>query len=266
MAWAASPWSHSTSKIPFLPGWNGHTQFWRAVVEKLAPQSKTTDAANPNRGGRNFEFSGGDIASGLYGQLEQFDVPTISFGWVVLFIFIYIIVVGPVDYLILKFVFKRLELTWLTFPAVVLTVSLLAYFTAYAIKGKDLNVNKLDLIDIDLRDSLGDDFQPTGGRVFGTTWFTIRSPRIQNYTIGIEPVLQNWIPGMAAPLSPIEPTMSWLGRPEHTGMAASGRGGRSPSLFNRSYRYQRPGNGAARRADPGVDHKVIYRRLGSRPG
>ena len=222
-------------KDPFFAGWNGHTKFWKVLVEKLAPQSKTTDA---NHGGGAYGRSTHeDIGSQLYAQLEAFDVTTISFGWVALFILIYIIVVGPVDYFILKFVFKRLELTWVTFPAVVITVSLLAYFTAYAIKGKDLNVNKLDLIDIDMRDSLSDDFQPTGARVFGTTWFTIRSPRIQNYTIGIEPVLQNWKPGSAASLSPIEPTMSWLGRPENFGMAASGRG-RSPGLFSRTYKYQ----------------------------
>ncbi len=225
-------------KDPFIAGWRGQHQFWRAVVEKLAPRSKGTDAANHFGGREQWGYpQGGDIASQLYTQLEAFDVPTISFGWVVLFIFIYIIVVGPVDYIILKFVFKRLELTWLTFPAVVITVSLLAYFTAYAIKGKELNVNKVDLIDIDMRDSLGEDFQPKGARVFGTTWFTIRSPRIQNYTIGIEPMVHAWKPGGAAPLAPIEPTMSWLGRPEHAGMAASGRA-RSQGLFNRTYQYQ----------------------------
>jgi hypothetical protein len=227
-------------KDTFFLGWPGQDMFWRAVVEKIAPSNKGIVQQRFERFGD--PRGQGDIASQLYTQLEEFDVPSVSFGWVVLFIFIYIIVVGPVDYVILKFVFKRLELTWVTFPAVVITVSLLAYFTAYAIKGKDLHVNKLDLVDIDMRDTLSQDLQPTGARVFGTTWFTIRSPRIQNYTIGIEPVPQVWKPGSPAPAAPIEPTMSWLGRPEHYGMGASGRG-RSPGLFSRTYKYRAAATG-----------------------
>jgi hypothetical protein len=221
-------------KDPFMTEWNGRFKFWEQVVTSLAPKS-AAGANQFNQFGGQVQTTG-DTTSRLYQELEKFDTPAISFGWVVLFIFIYILVVGPIDYIILKLLFKRLELTWLTFPAVVITVSLLAYFTAYAIKGKDLKVNKIDLVDIDLRSALNEEFQPAGGRAFGTTWFTILSPRIENYTIGLEPVLYQWQPDSAAPAQPIEPTMSWLGRPEGGGMGASGRG-RSPGLFSRTYSY-----------------------------
>ena len=104
-------------------------------------------------------------------------MPVVSFGWVALFILIYIVLIGPVDYLFLKKVVKRLEWTWVTFPVIVITVSAGAYFAAYALKGKDLKINKVDVVDIDL----------AGKRVDGNTWFTLFSPRIQNYTIGVEP-------------------------------------------------------------------------------
>ena len=42
-----------------------------------------------------------------------------------------------------------MELTWITFPTIVITVSLLAYFAAYRLKGNDLLVNKVDVIDVD---------------------------------------------------------------------------------------------------------------------
>jgi hypothetical protein len=222
----------------FFKEWPGRFEFWQAVVQKLAPAG---NRINPNDPRGNFGGFGPnqDIGSRLYDELDlKFDTPTISFAWVALFIFLYIIVVGPVDYLILKLVFKRLELTWVTFPAVVLTVSLLAYFTAYAIKGQDLKINKVDLVDLDLRTALGEDLQPTGAAAYGTTWFTILSPRIQSYTICIEPMVYRWQPGFAAPAQPFEPTMSWYGRPEFAGLGASGRGGRSPSLFNHTYSYQ----------------------------
>src|SRR5437016_2055363 len=88
-----------------------------------------------------------------------------------------------------------------------------------------------------MRSALGSDLQPTGATAYGTTWFTILSPRIQSYTIGIEPMLHNWQPGGMAPAQPVETTMSWFGRPEFSGIGATGRG-RSPGLFSRSYSYE----------------------------
>ena len=43
-----------------------------------------------------------------------------------------------------------MELTLITFPTIVLTVSLVAYYAAYLLKGNDLLVNKVaDIVDID---------------------------------------------------------------------------------------------------------------------
>src|SRR4029077_18634492 len=95
-----------------------------------------------------------DVSTALHRDLDRFDVAVISFGWVALFILLYILVVGPLDYLILKRVFKRLEWTWITFPTGVLIVSAIAYFTAYAVKGNDLKINKIDLVDLDMRSDL----------------------------------------------------------------------------------------------------------------
>ena len=104
-------------------------------------------------------------------------MPVVSFGWVALLIVLYILLIGPIEYFFLKRVLGRLELTWITFPIIVLTVSLAAYFTAYSLKGRDLKVNKIDVVDVD----------PASGESYGTTWFTIFSPRIDNYTIGVTP-------------------------------------------------------------------------------
>jgi hypothetical protein len=220
--------------------WPGKYGFWQKVVKDFAPTVAEMGAIAEGkpfqkRGG-GIDYGGTDLTSRLYQQLEQFDTPTISFGWVVLFIFLYIVIIGPVDYVLLKLFFKRLELTWITFPAVVVTVSLLAYFTAYAIKGQDLKINKVDLVDIDMRSGVKEDGSPGSARAFGTCWFTILSPRIQNYTVGLEPMLYRW-QGLPAPAQPIEPTMSWLARPETGGLGSSGRG-RSASLFTRSYSYE----------------------------
>src|SRR5207244_11612599 len=82
-------------------------------------------------------------------SVEQFsEERLVPFGWVAFFIFLYILLIGPGDYLFLKRVLKRMELTWITFPIIVVTVSLLAYYAAYLVKGKELRVNKVDIVDV----------------------------------------------------------------------------------------------------------------------
>ena len=208
---------------------NGQKEFWKKLIDISAPPLPTDQGHMNNR--MNFGMpgqEGNDLASQLVADhLEKFDdVPVISFGWVALFILLYILVVGPLDYFFLKKVVKRLELTWITFPTVVITISVIAYFTAYWLKGNDQKVNKIDVIDVDAHT----------GTVFGSTWFTIFSPRIQNYTIGVEPVSPGWAPSTGADQGLTQPTISWMGRPE-SGWGGSARGGGSQGLFRRAYDY-----------------------------
>jgi hypothetical protein len=136
------------------------------------------------------------------------------------FIVLYILLIGPVEYFFLKKVLGRLELTWITFPVIVITVSAAAYFTAYAVKGRDLKVNKIDVIDVVA------EFDPQtgkpGGRVYGTTWFTVFSPRIDTYSIGVTPG-----EGWAADGEDGTALVSWVGVPR------VGRAG----LIRRRYQY-----------------------------
>lgn len=186
--------------------WDWKTDFWSAVLE-----SKAAAAQRYNQWGQPQDDASLQIAN----QIESFgDVPVISFAVVALFIGIYIILIGPVDYFILKKIFKRLEYTWFTFPTVVLAVSLAAYFGAYYLKGDKLRLNKVDLIDIDT----------THQQVMGTTWFAIFSPRLQNYNVDLEPQ------GVSSPAV----TLSWLGRAT---IGARGIGQSQGGLFERAYDY-----------------------------
>ncbi len=160
---------------PAFARWQGQTQFWERIHSELAPR----------QAGLKENREDTQLAARLQRALENFEeVPVISFGWVAFFILIYIIIVGPLDYWFLKKVVKRLELTWVTFPLVVLIVSVAAYFTAYKLKGNHMRINKIDVVDINLRD----------GEVQGTTWLALFSPRVQAYTVGIAPS-PDWIGG-----------------------------------------------------------------------
>jgi hypothetical protein len=202
---------------PPFTAWGGQSYFW----EELLTQAHflTRDLGRDNPGQQ-------ELAADLQKGLEHFgDVPVISFGWVALFILVYIIIVGPLDYFFLKKVVKRLELTWITFPTVVLVVSVVAYFAAYSLKGNELKINKIDLVDIDLANQ----------KAYGDTWFTLFSPRIQLYTIGIEPAAPVWAQETEAEKKAAGVMVSWLGRP---GLDSGGfNRPRSQSLFRRAYYY-----------------------------
>lgn len=214
--------------------WKGQREFWKALMTqswaRTAVLGIKPDDNNPNANPwAGNEQNQNQLLGQLYAYLENFEeVPVISFGWVALFIFIYILIVGPLDYFFLKKVVKRLELTWITFPTVVLTISAIAYFTAYHIKGKDLRIRKVDVVDVDLTGS-----QPL---LVGHTWFTLFSPRIQHYTVGIDPAPGEWVQeSTGGDARSTGTVVSWLGRPDNSGQGGRGRG---QSLFRRAYDYE----------------------------
>lgn len=210
----------------------GQKDFWKRLVEETAPPLPPAQPNNQPRGFTPYGNQNYDLASQLHDNLEDFEnVPVISFGWVALFILLYILVVGPLDYFFLKKVVKRLELTWITFPTVVITISVAAYFTAYWLKGNDQKINKVDLVDIDLHTQ----------QMYGNTWFTIFSPRIQHYTIGLEPTASEWVPAALSAPADASVVLSWMARPE-IGYGGTGRA-QSQGLFRRAYNYLPDANG-----------------------
>ncbi|MBO0698233.1 MAG: hypothetical protein J2P46_07555 [Zavarzinella sp.] len=213
-------------RAPFTDWRSGRAGFWENLVSQTSFLLPAINVKLDRYGSRYDEHTGA-----LQGTLDYFEgVPVVSFGWVALFILIYIILIGPVDYLFLKKVVRRLEWTWVTFPVIVITVSAGAYFAAYALKGKDLKINKVDVVDVDL----------VGKRVDGNSWFTLFSPRIQNYTIGIEPagassasIGPTWTAGDPR-LAARDSLLSWHGNVERNRYGGGGGGG----LFSKRYRYE----------------------------
>jgi len=220
---------------PPFTTWDGNNRgptssrvlFLQKLLTKLAPRVNNQVDPNEQRGAN-------DLSTDLQRTLDNFDVRVIPFGYVALFIVLYIVVVGPLDFLVLKYVFKRLEWTWFTFPTVVLAVSVAAYFTAYAIKGNDLKINKVDIIDIDQRTNLDGKGNTKKAFACGQTFFTILSPRIQNYTIGVEANSLFWSQAAGKPIS--ADMVTWLGRADNNMFGGMQRGG-GQGFFRKPYRY-----------------------------
>jgi hypothetical protein len=193
--------------------WKDQELFWKRLHEDFGPRT-VTRGKDQDAGDRP-----GELAGSLQRGLENFEqIPVISFGWVAFFILVYILIIGPLDYFFLKKVVKRLELTWVTFPVVVLVVSVAAYFTAYALKGNDRRINKIDVVDIDLR----------SGDVQGTMWLALFSPRLESYTLGVEPAWTAPDAEASTVVATHSPPDNSIGGVERPG---------SQSLFRRPYIY-----------------------------
>ncbi|VTS05599.1 hypothetical protein [Tuwongella immobilis] len=198
---------------PPFSSWSTPEVFWDWI---LSESGLRIDSGTETE---TYRAYGGDDDKGLermLGTLDEFEgVTVIGFGIIALLLLIYILIIGPGDYLFLKHIVKRLEFTWITFPVLVVVISVVAYFTARSIKGGEVLINKIDLVDIDLQTQ----------RVYGETWLNIFSPEIQSYQLGVTPITPGW--GMPAkPGSQSTTLISSLG---------TSRAG-SVSLFRRNYR------------------------------
>jgi hypothetical protein len=219
--------------------WADRALFWVRAIDLKRPRADQSAAALALGGGSPFSSqTAADLAGQLRIALEQFPgVKLIPFGWVAFFIFLYILLIGPGDYFFLKKVLKRMELTWITFPTIVVTVSLVAYYAAYILKGNDLLVNKVDIVDIDQH----------AGIQRGATWFSLFSPQNRDYTVRAIPLALNRDappekPGSEPPRPPagVDVALSWFSSPEDR-FGAIGSSGRRFSFVGSGYAYQPTG-------------------------
>ncbi|WP_422927596.1 hypothetical protein [Singulisphaera sp. PoT] len=227
--------------------WEDRALFWVRALDLRRQGNEsangTVTATAPSR--RIYQASDTDLSTELRRGLEQFKgIKLISFGWVAFFIFLYILLIGPGDYLFLKKVVKRMELTWITFPVIVLTVSLLAYYAAYVVKGSDLRVNKVDIIDV-LQGPGPDNAVPSGGLIRGTSFVDIFSPQNRDYGVSVVPlpVDQDAPKGDAAPSKApagTETVLSWFGVPQ-PGFGGMGNS-RQIGFSSGGYAYSPPGS------------------------
>jgi len=215
--------------------WEDKKAFWDKAIDLRGRSGDASVLANQPVGAYVRPGST-DLAGTLHESLEHFPgVRLVPFGWVAFFVFIYILLIGPGDYLFLRKVVKRMEMTWITFPATVVVVSALAYAAAYYFKGTELRINKVDALDID----------QTSNRVHirGTTWITLFSPQNRDYGLSIIPLAPEIEPP-SSPLAPanqakssnVETIMTWFSAPDQNLGAGGGM-----ALGGFGYGYATPG-------------------------
>jgi len=206
---------------PPLRDWKGRASFLRKVLDqggRVDRQAPAADA-NPYSAAGYVDFTGQ-----LRAAMDHFhNVRTVPFALVAGLVMVYILVIGPLDYWIVKKWFRRVELTWVTFPCWVILFSAGACLLAYWLKGRQLRVNQAEIVDVDVERRL----------LRGTVFTHLFSPRPATYDVAVRPAL---LAGMERQSEDL--VVSWMGLP---GVSLGGMGGsvRASSYFTRPYVFAR---------------------------
>jgi hypothetical protein len=180
----------------------------RLLARLLQPNDEGGDSSSGGqRMGQVTHLGFDDLTGQLRAALEQFpDVTLVQFSWVAVLLVGYVLLIGPLDFLLLRR-WGRPQWTWITFPLLVVLFSALAMWLSQHWKGSTLQVNQVEVVDIDIPDQL----------MRGTTWANLYSPRATTLQLRVEPSGDD--PSTSE--SPVEVLASWQGLP------GSGMGGMS---------------------------------------
>jgi hypothetical protein len=97
------------------------------------------------------------------------DIPGVAplpLSWLALFAAIYLLAIGPLDYVVLRLL-KRQPLTWVTFPLMVAVFSAVALVGTSVVKGSQAIVTRYEVVDV----------LPGSGFWRGSSWFGVFSTR-----------------------------------------------------------------------------------------
>lgn len=113
-----------------------------------------------------------ELARDAISQVTGFSLPSIL--EIAAFLITYIVLIGPVNYIILRTLGRR-ELAWFSIPILIGAFSVFAYFTGFASRGDAVTVNQISVIQVT------DDYDRA--RVDGI--FGILSPRRTTYDVTV---------------------------------------------------------------------------------
>lgn len=94
----------------------------------------------------------------------------------------YLLLIGPLDYLLVHRVLKRPELTWVTFPLLICLTAVVTVWAGRSSNEIPMSINQVDLIDIDQRQSL----------VRVKSWMTVYNTQTQRIAVESASNLPGW--------------------------------------------------------------------------
>lgn len=193
---------------PEIRDWKGLPRLWATLLDLQAPEG-TADA--DAEGGAYLQERISDLSTDLLVGLEKFPSVREVEPWAVgVFLTLYIVCIGPVDYYLVRRVLQRPEWTWATFPVWIVLASAGAFFLARFAKGTELLVNEAAVLDVDLE----------SGRIRGQTWFNLYSPSAGAFDLQSAPLGPSAVGGPA--VKGLESRLAWFGSPEADALGGMG--------------------------------------------
>jgi len=134
--------------LPPLQTWSHAEDFWRRIF--LGHDVVFSEGAQRRNGNYLNPVSAGGYSSAYYAlaDLSPFDLPSLqlpSIGLVGGFLFLYVLIVGPINYALLRRR-RHSELAWLTIPAIILAFVVLAYIVGYNSKGSQVRLTTATVV------------------------------------------------------------------------------------------------------------------------
>jgi len=202
---------------PPLSDWPDRGRLLRKALALPLPKEEQS-----GEGGALLHSGYRDISGQFRSALDQFEgLPMVSFWPVAGLMLLYILLIGPGDYLFLRKLLGRMHWTWLTFSTLVVLAAAGAYALSVYLKGRHIRSNQVDVVDVDT----------ASGQVRGATWINLFSPRTDAYTLSLQPFGPD-----GQPLEKVHSLLSSIG------LAGEGLGGMrtrpgSVMLWDRPYHW-----------------------------
>jgi hypothetical protein len=199
----------------------------KTVLEKLASNKAHSARGIVRRQSQQLTHVGvTDLATQLQQTHEDFPaVQRPSYWWVMGLIFIYVAVIGPLDFVIVRRLFRRPELTWFTFPMLAGLAFAAAVWEGGRLNERDLLINQFDLVDID----------SAGSFLRAQTWVSLYSPEHRRFSVAVAPELGGALGRQLPERAPAQVQMGWVAPPENSvgGLYRSG----AASFGGKEYRF-----------------------------
>jgi hypothetical protein len=154
--------------------WSGMTSVWRHLISKEALKTKDQNFVGTYTTDPGL-FSLGSVR--LIQLAQQFPgIEPPSMAWAFFLIVVFILLVGPVDYIVLRKL-KRFELTWFTFPGLVIGFSAIALFGRGTYASENVLSRDMEIVDYYQDYELERGWSVVSVLSIDDASFTIESPR-----------------------------------------------------------------------------------------
>jgi hypothetical protein len=159
--------------------WNATNRFMQSLM-KLRLGSENTNAGTARsdaRSGTAVRHSGyKDLVGQMKVPLERFtSLRFIPFVLIALLIALYILCIGVGDWFLVGRLFKKHELTWITFPLLAALFCGIAWYATKVSRPATIQLNQIELIDVD----------SVSGHVRATNWVNVYNPVSRTVDLGI---------------------------------------------------------------------------------